>query len=630
MKVNYLLIAFILFVCTWFEAKVQFFVLLLCLIVLRKKLNKFDLVFVVAIYCTSLILNNKVVFNENVIQGKVIEISQKSFVVKVNEGNIRIISDNTPLLDSVLLIKGDLINNKDSSHFYLINFEKINNQKNIIATIVSNDIKLIKESNSIRSLIHKRINTLKYEDRFIYLALCLLQKTTSNMWFLQCGFHMIWLVKGILYLFSFVFNKKQNKIIEILLYIFLGILFHFPFFVLRKLGLTIFDQLKINTIESYAIITILCFIFNSSLLSSLSYLIPTGLVFLQSKSKKHRFLFIMMIQSYFLYSVNFFELIFFTLIQKLTALLTVFAYLDLIMDTSLVEIGVSFLSKFEINQFVAYGKCPELLFIICLIQLFYIKNDRILILLNILISIILVFQLSSPFAEVSFINVDQGDCILIRLPLNQANILIDTGKKNQYESLKSFLKAKGIKKLDLLILTHDDEDHSGSKDLLLQDFEVNKIINELTQTITIKDLTFNIIQYEQFQTANDRILIVMFNLNKINYLFLADISSEVEFQLINDFDVGQFDLIKIAHHGSNTATSTKLLESVKPILVVNSSGLNNSYHHPHPDVLKRLNDLQIPLLDTQIQGDITITSTTFFNFINTSNRQFGIIKWVVK
>jgi competence protein ComEC len=101
-----------------------------------------------------------------------------------------------------------------------------------------------------------------------------------------------------------------------------------------------------------------------------------------------------------------------------------------------------------------------------------------------LIFLILIIQYFSPYfvyyESIHFIDVGQGDSILIRGAFNQFNILVDTGGNKNYDlankRLIPYFKALGIKKLDALILSHDDFDHSGAKDSLIKNFKVDRVI----------------------------------------------------------------------------------------------------------------------------------------------------------
>lgn len=98
----------------------------------------------------------------------------------------------------------------------------------------------------------------------------------------------------------------------------------------------------------------------------------------------------------------------------------------------------------------------------------------------------------SPYGQVVFIDVDQGDSMLIKLPNNQGTYLIDTGgtiefpkegwqkKKRTFETGKDillpYLKSEGIRKIDKLILTHGDADHIGGAAALLKELEIGEIL----------------------------------------------------------------------------------------------------------------------------------------------------------
>ena len=79
-----------------------------------------------------------------------------------------------------------------------------------------------------------------------------------------------------------------------------------------------------------------------------------------------------------------------------------------------------------------------------------------------------------------FIDVGQGDCILIKRAFNQANILIDTGGNKNFDLAENrlipYFKALNIKKLDALIISHDDFDHNGAMESLINKYKVDKII----------------------------------------------------------------------------------------------------------------------------------------------------------
>jgi competence protein ComEC len=63
--------------------------------------------------------------------------------------------------------------------------------------------------------------------------------------------------------------------------------------------------------------------------------------------------------------------------------------------------------------------------------------------------------------------------------------------------------------------------------------------------------------------------------------------------------IGQVDVLHLGHHGSHTSSNLKFLETLSPRAAIISVGDGNTYHHPHPSVLQRLTQLQIPVYQTE-------------------------------
>ena len=92
---------------------------------------------------------------------------------------------------------------------------------------------------------------------------------------------------------------------------------------------------------------------------------------------------------------------------------------------------------------------------------------------------------------------------------------------------------------------------------------------------------------------------------------MGDASKVVEEDIINNFPLLNCDYLKIGHHGSNTSTSENFLKSLTPQEAIISCGLNNSYNHPHPDVINLLNKYDITIRRTDLEGTICYSSLTF-------------------
>ncbi|WP_458412435.1 DNA internalization-related competence protein ComEC/Rec2 [Schinkia sp. CFF1] len=312
---------------------------------------------------------------------------------------------------------------------------------------------------------------------------------------------------------------------------------------------------------------------------------------------------------------------------------------------------------------LAFGKPEEWLLLVYYVVIIYFfisweKHKRMLKAKRALLLLLLVFVYHwfSPYisneGKVTMIDVGQGDSILIELPFRKAVYLIDTGgivnfseKKEWQQRKKKFevgediitplLKAKGIRSIDKLILTHGDLDHIGGTEAVLNHFNVKEIItnnkkNESSKSkeeiqlyrlmdeknIPIKevktgdfwkngDFTFYILgPIGNEDSQNNQSIVLYTTLGGKRWLFTGDLEKEGESQLLRRFPNLQTDFIKIGHHGSNTSTSTAFLEQLNPKLALISVGKNNRFGHPHPEVIGTLHDHQIGILRTDKNGAI--------------------------
>lgn len=222
------------------------------------------------------------------------------------------------------------------------------------------------------------------------------------------------------------------------------------------------------------------------------------------------------------------------------------------------------------------------------------------------------------------IDVGQGDSALIELPFFQGNILIDTGG-SQYSDINKyvitpFLKSRGIKKIDYLILTHGDYDHMGASYELIKSYNVGKIIinsyedNELEKklknvyhfnknTLKINNYTFYFLNTAN-RDENEDSLIIYTKLNNYKFLFMGDASINNEEYLLNTYNLNSIDFLKVGHHGSNTSSSKKFIDTIKPNNSLISVGKNNFYGHPSKEILNNLKNSNI--YRTDINGGIEI------------------------
>ncbi|MCX7884374.1 MAG: MBL fold metallo-hydrolase [Caloramator sp.] len=233
---------------------------------------------------------------------------------------------------------------------------------------------------------------------------------------------------------------------------------------------------------------------------------------------------------------------------------------------------------------------------------------------------------------VSFIDVGQGDAILIKTP-NGKFVLVDSGSQKEREKFFKFMEKQNIESFDAVIATHPHEDHIGNLDEIISNY---KVLNIYMPKVTSNTATFrNLIQAIKSKNLKIKNAYkgVKFDLDGVKFEFLAPNSKKYEdlnnysavikityfdrsFILMGDAEKlseGEIqknngdlraDVIKIGHHGSSSSSSKFFIRVVSPKYAVISCGKYNDYGHPHKETIKLLNDFKINILRTDINGTI--------------------------
>ncbi|MFX3672851.1 MAG: S-layer homology domain-containing protein [Paenisporosarcina sp.] len=237
--------------------------------------------------------------------------------------------------------------------------------------------------------------------------------------------------------------------------------------------------------------------------------------------------------------------------------------------------------------------------------------------------------------KVHFINVGQGDSILIQSP-NGKNMLIDGGKKSEGAKVVSFLKSKGVSKLDFVVATHPDADHIGGLISVLNSFFIGTFIDsgkahttdtyyEMLQLIDTKNIPYKVptegenialdsaLSLQVLNAAdvgddnNEASIVLKMTYGKESFLFMGDADVNSESEMVLKYDL-KATVLKAGHHGSSTSTSHVFVNEVKPVTTILSYGKDNSYGHPHSEVVNRLKAIGSKIYNTVDHCDISVTT----------------------
>lgn len=236
--------------------------------------------------------------------------------------------------------------------------------------------------------------------------------------------------------------------------------------------------------------------------------------------------------------------------------------------------------------------------------------------------------------EVHFIDVGQGDATLITC--NGEAMLIDAGDNDKGTHVQNYLNNQGISSLKYVIGTHPDADHIGGLDVILYKYDCETVImpeieadtesyRDVEDTMKEKgyrneqpipgdeyilgDAVFTIISpSESYEDRNNSSVAIILEYKDTIFLFAGDAEEEAEYAMVKSGRLKDVDVYKVSHHGSSTSSNEDFLNTILPEYAVISCGEDNSYGHPHAEVLNSLRLMDTEIFRTDEQGTIVAES----------------------
>lgn len=239
--------------------------------------------------------------------------------------------------------------------------------------------------------------------------------------------------------------------------------------------------------------------------------------------------------------------------------------------------------------------------------------------------------------EAHFLNVGKADCAYIRC--GESRILIDSGDRDTSEKVVEYLKAQGVKRLNLVVATHPHRDHIGQMESVIREFEILKfatsdlpdnlvptsaIYKKMLQALKSKNIhidnvasgdAFNIGDMKvdilgpckKYDSLNNNSVVVKMSYRSVSITLMGDAEKSSEADILKKGFNMKSDILKVGHHGSNTSSTLSFLKAVNPSYAVISSAPDKN-HLPKDNIVKRIEKLGTKVYRTDIHGNIIFLS----------------------
>jgi len=240
----------------------------------------------------------------------------------------------------------------------------------------------------------------------------------------------------------------------------------------------------------------------------------------------------------------------------------------------------------------------------------------------------------SRLLKAHFIDVGQGDCIIVQTPGGQT-VLIDGGPRGSGAAVTKYLHDLGVTELMAVVATHPHEDHIGGLISVLESVPVKSVYMpdashttaayqdfikavensgapvikaKVGTTIPVDELDMNMIflapNSKQYENLNDYSAVLKVSFKSTSFLLTGDAETLSEKEMVDYKRNVKSTVLKVGHHGSRYSSTTEFLEAVKASYAVISCGKDNDYGYPHGQSFRRLMDSGAEIVRTDVMGTL--------------------------
>lgn len=363
-----------------------------------------------------------------------------------------------------------------------------------------------------------------------------------------------------------------------------------------------------------------------------------------------------------LFSIGLLPVFQWVLLPVLTSLLLVSSIFSVTKMSNLIEIILQsahqlfeWLGQWQLAKFIT-GTFSPVLLVVCFILLgcglhqLTVNLKKSVVFFTGLFVLINGQKYLSPNGIMAFVDVGQGDCLVIQEPFNGKVVVVDVGGKLSFEQEKwqkknmekagaeytliPFLKSRGIDQIDAFFATHADSDHVGDIEAVASKIKIKEVFygkgseqnfsfysklkklgekSQLSPVLAPKQIKQGMLamqllypSYEGTGGNNDS-LVIYLKIKDSSFLLTGDLEAEGEARLLKDYPNLQADILSVGHHGSRTSTRPEFVGQVRPKEAIISCGVANRFGHPHPETLEVLTENKVTILRTDLNGMIYYT-----------------------